>query len=132
MTASPNLDVHKEAARDEKTVASISVSSAAGAAAEQSTRPRARSDGGSDLRCPAAGGNEALDANAGMSSTGTRAGAPAGPLPQLPEAPGLQLLVLHQGLRQAQPAGETQPNPHRSEARPGSSSRAVIRASEDL
>lgn len=48
-------------------------------------------------------------------STGTRAGAPAGPLPQLPEASALQLPVLHQGLRQAQPAGETQQDPHRSE-----------------
>lgn len=47
--------------------------------------------------------------------TGTRAGAPARPLPQLSEAPGLQLPVLHQGLCQAQPAGETQQNPHRSE-----------------
>lgn len=65
-------------------------------------------------------------------STGTRAGAPAGPLPQLPEASGLQLPVLHQGLRQAQPAGETQQNPHRSEVVSCCHSGYLLAASEDI
>lgn len=44
---------------------------------------------------------------------GTREAAPAGPVAQLPEAPGLQLLLLRESLCQTQPAGETQPHTHR-------------------
>lgn len=48
-------------------------------------------------------------------STGAWTSAPAGPVTQLPETQSLQLLLLREGLRQAQPAGETQPNTHRWE-----------------
>lgn len=44
---------------------------------------------------------------------GAREAAPAGAVAQLPEAPGLQLLLLRESLRQTQPAGETQPHTHR-------------------